>query len=278
MGRVLTAMLACVSGVHFYSIAVAQPRCAVRLCAAATASPSRDLAPVEVTTAQLEALQQGDVEQCYLFASPANRRNIGSADDLEVVVKSPSYQALVGCSSFKILSALSMGDRWAARVRVLPSEASLACRGRTATFEVGDRVTITADRSHLKLALAAVEYSWADAMEAMAGKTWAVLELRPPSRGTNIVGLPSPDGSQKGIWYFPVTALEAGGVAEDPEAAAEVYEYRWELSRQPEAEQLYEARRPEAHTPGLTKSSAAQPPPGDKPLLLTRGRAPHRDS
>ena len=159
VGRVLTAMLACVSGVHFYSIAVAQPRCAVRLCAAATASPSRDLAPVEVTTAQLEALQQGDVEQCYLFASPANRRNIGSADDLEVVVKSPSYQALVGCSSFKILSALSMGDRWAARVRVLPSEASLACRGRTATFEVGDRVTITADRSHLKLALAAVEYS-----------------------------------------------------------------------------------------------------------------------
>ena len=100
VGRVLTAMLACVSGVHFYSIAVAQPRCAVRLCAAATASPSRDLAPVEVTTAQLEALQQGDVEQCYLFASPANRRNIGSADDLEFVVKSPSYQALVGCSSF----------------------------------------------------------------------------------------------------------------------------------------------------------------------------------
>ena len=41
--------------------------------------------------------------------------------------------------------------------------------------------------------------------QSMAGTELEVLCDSRPNRGTNIVGLPSPDGSQGGVWYFPVS-------------------------------------------------------------------------
>ena len=62
-------------------------------------------------------------------------------------------------------------------------------------------------------------------MNDMCGKSYEVLSLHPPSKSTNIVGLQSPDGSQDGVWFFPVTAIEretddsAATGATDPEAS-----------------------------------------------------------
>ena len=68
----------------------------------------------------------------------------------------------------------------------------------------------------------------------MAGTEVEVLCDSRPNRGTNIVGLPSPDGSQGGVWYFPVTALERpeGGA----EAPAAEHDYLWQLSLQADVE------------------------------------------
>ena len=73
-----------------------------------------------------------------------------------------------------------------------------------------------------------------DRTQPMTGTEVEVLCDSRPNRGTNIVGLPSPDGSQGGVWYFPVTALEK------PEGSTEIpaakHEYLWQLSRQAEVE------------------------------------------
>ena len=83
-------------------------RCTLSLLAIAL--PSRELAPADVVHAQLEALQADDLQTCYAFASPANRRNIGPWPNLEVIVKrTPAFSPLAGCASFEVLSALSLG-------------------------------------------------------------------------------------------------------------------------------------------------------------------------
>ena len=102
----------------------AHQRCAAPILAADIALPSRELAPADVVRAQLEALQAGDIQQVYAYASPSNRRNIGPWPNLEVLVKrTPSYTPLVGCESYELLSALTLGERWTARLRVRPAEA-----------------------------------------------------------------------------------------------------------------------------------------------------------
>lgn len=212
-------------------------RCAAPLLAAAIALPSRELAPADVVRAQLEALQADDIQQVYAFASPSNRRNIGPWANLEVLVKrTPSYSPLVGCESYELLSALTLGERWTARLSVRPAEAWLRCLDHDASPAVGDIVRLSSDVKHIRRAMDTVDYRWSDLMAPMAGAEHEVLCLSRPNRGTNVVGLPSPDGSQGGVWYFPVTALErpAGEDAEGQAAAEEAYEFRWALSRQPE--------------------------------------------
>ena len=44
------------------------------------------------------------------------------------------------------------------------------------------------------------------------------------NHGTNIVGLPSPDGSQDGVWYFPVTVLERDDEQEQNYAEVEIFD------------------------------------------------------
>ena len=50
---------------------------------------------------------------------------------------------------------------------------------------------------------------WNDKMRSMLGKKWDVLEVF----NNGIIGLPSPDGSQEGKWYFPdVVVVKISGV------------------------------------------------------------------
>ena len=204
-------------------------RCTLSLLAVTL--PSRELAPADVVRAQLEALQADDLQTCYAFASPANRRNIGPWPNLEVIVKrTPAFSPLAGCASFELLSALSLGDRWTCRVRVAPGDAWRHCMERSASPAVGERVRLSSDPKHLRRALETVDYRWSERMKPMAGTEVEVLCDSRPNRGTNIVGLPSPDGSQGGVWYFPVTALQRPEGA--PGAAAAAHDYVWQLSRQ----------------------------------------------
>ena len=123
-------------------------RCTLSLLAIAL--PSRELAPADVVHAQLEALQADDLQTCYAFASPANRRNIGPWPNLEVIVKrTPAFSPLAGCASFEVLSALSLGDRWTCRVRVAPGDAWRHCMDRSASPAVGERVRLCSDPEHL---------------------------------------------------------------------------------------------------------------------------------
>ena len=203
------------------------------------ASPSPDLTPAAVVEAQLNSLQQGDVRGCYEFSSPANRQNTGPWQMFESMVRrTPVYNLLLGCSRFEVLSALAVGpERWTCRVRVRPSEASLRCLGRTARLRLGQRVRLTRDAQHLARAFETVDYEWSELMEGMLGQEYKVLQCPPQSRSTQVVGLPSPDGSQDGVWFFPVTAIERADADSEDAAATEkarTINFRWEVSRQPE--------------------------------------------
>ena len=91
-------------------------------------APSPKLRPVEVVEKQLAALASGDVQQAFAFASPANKQQTGPWQRFEVMVRqTPAYAPLVQCSSFEVLSALSVSENcWQARVRVRPAGSSSA--------------------------------------------------------------------------------------------------------------------------------------------------------
>lgn len=91
-------------------------------------APSPKLRPVEVVEKQLSALASGDVQQAFAFASPANKQQTGPWQRFEVMVRqTPAYAPLVQCSSFEVLSALSVSENcWQARVRVRPAGSSSA--------------------------------------------------------------------------------------------------------------------------------------------------------
>ena len=160
---------------------------------------------------------------------------------------------LIGHSQHRVLSALSLGpERYACRVSIRPSEASLRCLPCTATVDVGQRVRIFSDGQLVKRCFDFVQYEYSELMDAMCGEAFEVVCHARDNCGTTIVGLPSPDGSQDGVWYFPVTVLEreageelgaelvetgveTGEEAEEreeaPPAAVE-HSFRWELRRQ----------------------------------------------
>lgn len=54
---------------------------------------------------------------------------------------------------------------------------------------------------------------YVDGMEAMLGKDFVVKDMK-----NGCIGLPSPDGSQNGVWYFPPTALTLWEYTEDGQA------------------------------------------------------------
>ena len=233
-------------------------RAPVPRLAATVPSLTRDLAAADVVTAQLEAFSCDDLEASFQFASPANRRSTGTR--YEQILADPTYNVLIGNSQHRITSALTLGpDRFACRVVIRPSESSLRCLGCTASVDVGQRVRISSDLQHIKRCFNFIQYEYSELMDGMRGKELEVVCHARENHGTNIVGLPSPDGSQDGVWYFPVTVLEREQLeeaeavaqeledaeaaehvadAEDAEAAEEAshareeYAFRWELRKQ----------------------------------------------
>lgn len=67
----------------------------------------------------------------------------------------------------------------------------------------GDIVRMLTSESAVRLSFRTVGYVWHDLMRGMLGREFPILEMT--SRG--IIALPSPDGSQDGKWYFPVSVV-----------------------------------------------------------------------
>lgn len=82
----------------------------------------------------------------------------------------------------------------------------------TSPFVAGDVVRVTSNETLLRQALLQVVYTWNDGMKNMLGQAFPV--TRVPSPG--VVGLPSTDGTNGGLWYFPVTTLTLVPPEESP--------------------------------------------------------------
>lgn len=68
---------------------------------------SPQLAPEEVARKQMEALSaagpvEARIDQCYRFASPANRTYTGPLNRFSAMVQSPEYQALLNARHFLV--------------------------------------------------------------------------------------------------------------------------------------------------------------------------------
>ena len=89
----------------------------------AATRPSPTLSALQVLQSQLAALQAGDVRTCFEFASPTNKQATGPVSKFEDLVRqTPAYSPLVGCSSFEVVSGLSLSDtQWRCRVLVRPA-------------------------------------------------------------------------------------------------------------------------------------------------------------
>jgi len=70
-------------------------------------------------------------------------------------------------------------------------------------LQVGDFVKLSSNASAVREAFEAGGEAWDERLGSMLGKAHRVLELPSPT----VAGLPSPDGSQEGVWYFPVGVL-----------------------------------------------------------------------
>jgi len=83
-------------------------------------STTSGMEPMAVVTAQLQALQRGEVKSCFDFSSSRLRRVTGPRDRFEKVVRErPEYKPLVESSGYEVLSTLSVTPRrWRCRVRV----------------------------------------------------------------------------------------------------------------------------------------------------------------
>ena len=86
--------------------------------------PSPSLTPVQVVNGQLSALQRGDVQTCFSFASPNNKRATGPWQRFEMMVRqTPAYAPLVGCARYEVVGAVPTGAAaYRCRVRVWPAE------------------------------------------------------------------------------------------------------------------------------------------------------------
>jgi len=79
--------------------------------------------------------------------------------------------------------------------------------GRGQTIAKGSEVRLTDDEQFLKNEFAKINYRWDQKMRGMYGKCFVTLTDEGLWGGRHVVGLPSPDGSQNGIWYFPPSVL-----------------------------------------------------------------------
>merc|ERR1740121_1272451 len=69
----------------------------------------------------------------------------------------------------------------------------------------GDIVRMLPSEKAVKLSFETAHYIWHPLMRGMLGREFPILEMT--SRG--IIALPSPDGSQNGMWYFPNSCVSS---------------------------------------------------------------------
>jgi len=88
-----------------------------------TRQPHPSLSPAQVVYLQLLALQthgaaEEGVRQCYQFASPANRRAIGSLDAFAEVLRADAYSPMLKMAGFELGPLQRMGDTSVQPVRI----------------------------------------------------------------------------------------------------------------------------------------------------------------
>lgn len=71
-------------------------------------------------------------------------------------------------------------------------------------FGIGDYVRVTNNKTRVQRAFLQVVYIWHKEMDNMLGQVFPVIRIMSPG----LVGLPSMDGSDGGVWYFPISTLE----------------------------------------------------------------------
>eukprot|EP00927_Polykrikos_kofoidii_P057436 TRINITY_DN51582_c0_g1_i1.p1 TRINITY_DN51582_c0_g1~~TRINITY_DN51582_c0_g1_i1.p1 ORF type:complete len:279 (-),score=36.59 TRINITY_DN51582_c0_g1_i1:225-1004(-) len=71
------------------------------------------------------------------------------------------------------------------------------------TFRRGDVVRMNPNEQAVLISFNTCGYVWHHLMRGMLGKEFPILEETRPG----IIALPSPDGSQNGLWYFPVSVV-----------------------------------------------------------------------
>jgi len=75
------------------------------------------------------------------------------------------------------------------------------------SLAVGDVVMLNSSKSVVEHSFRSCGYVWHHLMKGMLGKEFRVLALKGSYGGNGIVALPSPDGSQDGKWYFPMSVV-----------------------------------------------------------------------
>ena len=71
----------------------------------------------------------------------------------------------------------------------------------------GDKVILSSSETKVKEAFEKTNFVWNDKMRNMLGKKFKVLEVLE----NDIIAIPSPDGSQDGKYYFPMSVLQLTG-------------------------------------------------------------------
>lgn len=92
---------------------------------------------------------------------------------------------------------------------LVPNAASMP-QASTGAVVPGSVVRLTSDESKLREQFEMnPQFMWHDGMAGMLGGTYTVTKVKP-----GVVGLPSPDGSQNGVWYFPEALVSPLGAAQ----------------------------------------------------------------
>ena len=65
-------------------------------------------------------------------------------------------------------------------------------------------VILDKDEKFVRSEFEKFNFVWDDLMKAMLGNRFTIIVS---TYGSDVVPLPSPDGSQNGIWYFPRTVV-----------------------------------------------------------------------
>ena len=77
-------------------------------------------------------------------------------------------------------------------------------------MKIGDKVILLNSESEVREKLSESGYGWDDQMLGMLGKEFTILAVGHNSN-SDAIAIPSPDGSQNGMWYFPNSVLYKSG-------------------------------------------------------------------